>query len=297
MESVHPKAPAGALAGLQLPRASLPLLARLAVPAALIALIYHRTAATLWATWMTNDNYSHGPLVPIAALALAWTRRDKLAALAHHEDARGLVVVGLACVLQVLGIRSDVFALQGYSLLFMVVGLVWTSLGLAWLRVLAFPIAYLVFMLTFPPIVMNTLSFALKEVTVRLAMHVGEALGATVQRSGMTLYLTGGEMRMENPCSGLRSLLALLATGAVFADLQPGGWWRRSILFVSAVPIAMAGNALRITLLILVGHYVGVKEATGHFHDWSGYLIYIVALGGLLAVRALLTPRAEGARA
>jgi exosortase len=291
MRSATPTAPAGSFAGIALPRSIMPLAARLAVPVALLVFIYHRTAATLWSTWMTNDNYSHGPLVPLAALALAWMRRDRLAAVVQREDGRGLVVVGLACALQVLGIRSDVFAFQGYSLLLMIAGLVWTACGLAWLRVLAFPIGYLVFMLTFPPIVMNTLSFALKEVTVRLSMRVGEALGATVQRSGMTLYLTGGEMRMENPCSGLRSLLALLATGAVFADLQPGSWWRRAVLFVSAVPIAMAGNSLRITLLILVGHYVGVKEATGRFHDWSGYLIYVVALGGLLAVRALLTPR------
>ena len=75
--------------------------------------------------------------------------------------------------------------------------------------------------------------------------------------------LAGGELRIENPCSGLRSLLALLATGALFASLQPAGWWRRVLLVLLAVPIAMAGNALRITLLVLVAHYVGVKQARG----------------------------------
>jgi exosortase len=140
---------------------------------------------------------------------------------------------------------------------------------------------------------MNQISYALKEITVQLSTRAAEALGVTLQRSGMTLYLATGELRMENPCSGLRSLLALLATGAVFAWLQPGGWWRRLIILFSAVPIAMIGNAVRITLLIVVGHYVGVKEATGQFHELSGYLIYVIALIGLMGVRALLTPKPQ----
>src|SRR5207247_533682 len=110
--------------------------------------------------------------------------------------------------------------------------------------------------------VMNTLSYGLKEITMRLSTAASEALGAQFQRSGMTLYLAGGDLRMENPCSGLRSLLAMLATAAAFAWFQPGAGWRRLLLFLSGIPIAVAGNALRITALILVAHYAGVKQAT-----------------------------------
>jgi exosortase len=254
--------------------------------------IYFRVAPALWTVWTTNDNYSHGPLVPFVALALAWMRRHDLAAAAKRPDARGLAFVALACVMMMLGMRSDVFALQAYSMLPMLFGLALTFFGGEVARMLAFPILYLAFMLTFPPLLMNTLSYALKEITLRLSTGAAEALGVTLQRSGMTLYLQSGELRMENPCSGLRSLLALLATGAVFAYLQPGAWWRRLLVLLAAVPIAMAGNAVRITLLILVGHYGSVEQAGGSFHDWSGYLIYIVALAGLMMVRAALMPRA-----
>lgn len=266
---------------------------------ALLVAVYRHTAHDLWATWTTNDNYSHGPLVPLLSLVLAARRRDRLLSRPLEPDARGLVVVALACALQVLGIRADVFALQGWSMVVMLFGLSLTMLGAWHTRVLAFPIGYLAFMLTFPPLLMNQVSYALKEITVRLSTHVAEALGVTLQRSGMSIYLSSGELRIENPCSGLRSLLALLATGAVFAYLQPGGWLRRGLLLLAAVPIAMAGNAARITLLIVIGHYVGVKQATGAFHDWSGYLIYAVALAGLFAIRALLSSgtraRARGA--
>jgi exosortase len=263
----------------------------MALVAVLFAVIYHRTLLTLWTTWTTNDNYSHGPLVPLASLALVWLRRGRLAQAPIRPDTRGLVLTALACVVQLLGVRADVFALQGYSLLLMAFGLSLTFLGVPATRLLAFPLGYLVFMLTFPPVVVNTLSFKLKEITVGASTHAAEALGVVLRRSGMTLYLVTGELRIENPCSGLRSLIALVATGAIFAYFQEGGWWRRLIMLASAVPIAMAGNVIRITLLILVGHYVSVEQATGAFHDWSGYLIYAVALLGLFAVRGLLRRR------
>jgi exosortase len=146
-------------------------------------------------------------------------------------------------------------------------------------------------MLTFPPYLMNTVSYGLKEITMRLSTTTAEGLGAQFQRNGMTLYLASGELRIENPCSGLRSLLALLATAAAFAWFQPGAWWRKAALFLAGVPIAVLGNAVRITLLIVVGHYTSVAQVSGKLHDWSGYVIYAAALGVLLLMRRLLTPR------
>ncbi len=262
------------------------LLAALPV-AALVFWIYAGVGRELWTTWTTNDNYSHGPLVPAVAALLIVVRRRRLAAIPIRGSWLGLPLLALGCAVEVVGQRSDVFTLQGWSLI-----IVLTLLGRAWTRALAFPLGFLVFMLTFPPLIVNQLSFALKEVTVRFAQHAAETLGATLLRDGMTIYLAGGELRVENPCSGLRSLLALLATGALFAGLQHGGGWRRLVLFLAAVPVAMAANAIRITALILVGHYVGVPAAGGLVHDVSGYVLYAIALGALLGVRRLLTPRA-----
>jgi exosortase len=264
---------------------------QLGVVAALLAAVYHRTAATLWTTWTTNDNYSHGPLVPLASLVLVWLDRERLARLPVRPDTRGLWLVLAACILQILGMRADVFALEGWSMIAMIYGLVWTFLGGAFVRALAFPIGFLAFMLTFPPFVINTLSFGLKEITVRISTRIAEWLGVALQRNGMLIVLGSGEFRIENPCSGLRSLLTLLATGALFAYFQPGGILRRALLFLSAVPIAMVANAVRITWLLVVGHYQGVEKAH-RLHDASGILVYAFALAGLFAVRALLAPRA-----
>src|SRR5689334_10076010 len=221
------------------PRHALVTAVQAATLLALVAAIYHRTFGELWTIWTTNDNYSPAPLVPLAHLVLAWPRRRRLAAVELRPEPLGLALVALGCAMQVLGMRMDVFALEGWSIIALAYGLSLTFLGRAATRVLAFPIGYLAFMLTFPPLLMNQISYALKEITVRVSTRAAEALGVTLQRSGMTLYLASGELRMENPCSGLRSLLALLATGAVFAWLQPGGGWRRALILLSAVPIAM----------------------------------------------------------
>lgn len=258
---------------------------------ALAAVMYHRTAAGLWGTWVTNDNYSHGPLIPLVSAALVWLRWHKLRELSVQPDGRGLYLVGLGCLMQVLGVRADLFALQGWSLLPLLFGLSLTFFGRAITHMLAFPLGYLGFMLTFPPVVMNQLSYALKELAVRASVASAHALGVEVRRSGMSLFLPTGELRVENPCSGLRSLLALVATGTLFAYFQPGGGWRRAAVLLGAVPIALLGNIARLTLVLLASQKRGVDWATGQFHDTSGYVLYAVALMLMLGLRALLTPR------
>ncbi len=286
-------------APLQLPAAAAPrtglgragAAAGFALGALLLGLVYRRTAVALWTIWTTNDNYSHGPLVPLVSLGLIVLRRDALRALPRRGDARGLALVALACLLQVTGLRADVLALQGWSLIVMLFGLSLTLLGGPLTRALALPIGYLAFMLTFPPFVMNRLSYALKEVAVSVAAHAAAALGVTLQRSGMTLWVAGGALEIEDPCSGLRSLLAMLATGVLLAALLRGGIARRLLLVALSVPVAMAGNALRVTLLAVTAHYAGIRRAVGLFHDVSGYLTYALSLAGLLVVWALLQPR------
>ncbi len=261
---------------------------------ALLIAIYSRTAIALWGVWTTNDNYSHGPLVPLVSLALVWMRRHRIAAAPAAGDGRGVALVGLACALQLAGIRSDVLMLQGDSFVLMLFGLALAFLGTARTRVLALPIGYLVFMLTFPPLLVNQVSFGLKDIAVGLATRAAEMLGVELQRSGMSLFVASGELRVEHPCSGLRSLIALLGLGALLAAHLRGTWWRRGLLFLAAVPVAIAVNAMRITLLILVAHYAGIARVTRTLHDVSGVLLYVVALFAMFAVRAALEPGPPG---
>lgn len=263
----------------------------------LLGATYARMFTSLWTTWATNDNYSHGPLVPLASLALVWLRWGKLRALPVLPDGRGLWLVAFGCLMEVVGVRADLFAAQEWSLLVVLAGLALTFLGMPILRMLAFPIAYLGFMLTFPPVVMNTLNFALKGLAVNVSAFGARMLGATFEREGMQIFFPTGELRVEAPCSGLRSLVALLATGTLFAYFQSGGLWRRLAVMLSAVPIALAGNIVRLLLLLVAADRKGVAWATGRFHDMTGYAMFAVALLLLMGLRSLLTPREPRGRA
>jgi exosortase len=262
------------------------------VLAGLLGAAYARVAASLWETWSTNDNYSHGPLVPLVSLALVWLRWPRLRVLEVRPARGGLWLLAAGCLMLVLGVRMDIFALQGWSLLVVLFGLTLAFFGVPVLRMLAFPILYLAFMLTFPPVVMNTLSFALKSFATAGAAGAAQLLGVAMRRDGMQIYFASGELSIENPCSGLRSLLALLATGTLFAYFQRGGAWRRAAVMLAAIPIALAGNMARLLLLFIASDRKGVDWATGRFHDVTGYIMYAVALGLLVALRGALTPRA-----
>ena len=193
--------------------------------------------------------------------------------------------------MHVFGVRADLFTLQGWSFVVLLFGLSLSLLGMPLTRALAFPIGYLGFMLTFPPIVMNTMSYGLKEVAILASSAIAKAAGVGLHRQGMSIFIHGGELRVENPCSGLRSLLALLATGTLFAYFQQGGPWRRVAVLAAALPIAVLGNVARLALLFIAANARGVVWATGAFHDVTGYVMYAVALAALLGLRHLLTPR------
>jgi len=135
----------------------------------LLALVYHGTFTRLWSIWTTDENYSHGPLVPLVAGGLAWARRAAWSAVPVQPDSRGLALVALACALQILGLRGDVFTLEACSFLAMILGLAWTFLGLPRTRLLAPAIGFLVFMMPFPNVLVVHLSYALKEITVRIS--------------------------------------------------------------------------------------------------------------------------------
>ncbi|MFN8546826.1 MAG: exosortase [Candidatus Eisenbacteria bacterium] len=244
----------------------------------LLAIAFHRTAAALWRTWWNNDNYSHGVLIPPITLFLVWRLKDELRALPIAPSWLGLGLLGAGALLQVIGIRGDVTIFQGWALIAILAGLAWTWCGWRWLRLLAFPIAFLIFMVPTVPWFLNQVSFRLKVVAANGAVHLAQAMGVSVLQRGMDLYFSSGTLTVENACSGLNSLVALMALGALFAYFSQGAAWRRWALFLSAMPIAVIGNILRLTSLCVMAVFTSAHTASGHFHDVGGFVLFGIAL-------------------
>ncbi|MBM3150263.1 MAG: exosortase/archaeosortase family protein [Candidatus Eisenbacteria bacterium] len=261
---------------------------------ALAAAAYGRTFATLWGTWLSNPNYSHGHLIPPVTAFLLWLERRRFAESVGPGTAWGLPLIVAALAAHLLSIRAGVFMTQGYSFVLLLFGLALFFFGGRATRAVWFGIGYLVFMLPMPPFLMNVVSFNLKLLAARTGSAVAARLGIPLVRSGVTIHMPAGSLRIADPCSGLHSLIALVALGALFAYLTKGPLWKRLVLFASAVPLAVLANIVRISVLCAVANVWGVDAAVGFFHDFSGLLLFVIAFAGLAVVRALL--RFEGAR-
>jgi exosortase A len=259
-----------------------------AVVAVLVAVAYRQVFATLVRTWEANPDYSHGWIIPPIAVFLFWREWKRFVAAIGRGTAWGLLIIVAALAGYVLSIRAGVFMTQGYSFVLLLFGVSLFVFGGAATRKIWFPISYLVFMLPIPPFLLHVVSFQLKVFAARAGSAAAFKLGVPLVRSGMTIHLPAGSLRIANPCSGLRSLIALVALGALFAYLTRGRVWKRVVLFLSAVPLAVGANMLRIALLCVVASVFGIESALGFFHDFSGFLLFAVAFLGLLLVRRLL---------
>ncbi len=258
------------------------------VLALMIVAIYHRTLAALWRVWMHNPNYSHGVLIPAVSLVLLWLKRQTLRGLEVQPSGLGLPLVFLGILIHLAGLRGDIVILQGNSLIVVLLGLVLHFGGKRWLRQVAFPVCYLVFMNPFLPVFQNQVSFRLKQLAAGGAATVSGWLGILIQRDGMSLFLPTGAMRIENACSGMQSLISLMALGALFAYFARCGAARRVLLFLASIPIALVVNIIRISALCVVGNTSGIEVATGLFHDASGFVLFGVGFLLLVGTRRLL---------
>jgi exosortase len=252
-----------------------------------LAAAYSGTLQTLWRVWMHNPNYSHGFLIPPLTAWLIWRQRDAFSTHGNGNWA-GMALLFPAALLQVVGIRGEVAMIQGISLILAIGGIVLQLHGATALRRLAMPVAFLMFMIPALPWFMDVLSFRLKIQAARGAVGIAHALGVSVQRDGVNLLFPGGTLAVENACSGLRSLVALMALGALVAYLARGAVWRRGLLFLLALPIAVVANTARIATLCVYAGLVGPSTAAGAFHKIGGYALFAIAFLLLALARRIL---------
>jgi exosortase len=232
--------------------------------------------------WRTDPNYSHGFLVPVVSAYLVWERRDALARAVRRPSAWGYLVLVTGLAMLVAG-ELAAFGYPGrLSLPVVLAGLVLLLGGPALLRVLAFPLAYLLFMLPLPVPLFTAIAFPLQLLAASVASAVLDLAGVPVFREGNIIHLAYTRLEVVEACSGIRSLISLGALAVVFAYFTQRGWWRQAVVVLSAIPIALATNALRIAVTGVLAHRIGLAAAMGFYHTFSGWLIFVLALGVLV---------------
>ena len=240
--------------------------------------------------WYRDPDYSHGFLVPVLSAYLIWARRDKLGQVSRHPSLWGMVIVLTGLGLLVLGSLGAELFLARFSLLWVICGLVVYFCGAAMLRALAFPMAFLLFAIPIPAVVYNEIVFPLQFVASRFATWTLETLNLfPIMREGNVLILPGMSLEVVEACSGIRSLMSLLALAAAFGYVIERSTVARWILFLAMVPLAIISNGTRVMLTAVMANSMGPKAAEGFMHEFSGWVIFVVATVLFLGFYALMT--------
>ena len=275
------------------PSRYIPTTARLVLIAGLLVGTYWWTFQWMVARWEAPGSYySHGWLVPLVSGYILWTKRRELKSIRPQASAGGLVLFAGALLLHLVGLAWRIGFVSGLSLLLSLGALVWYVAGRRALRVVAFPLAFLVFMVPIPTVTIQNISFQMKMLAASMAMKVIEVLGVVAVQEGSFLTLVSGEqIVVDDVCSGLRYLISLLAFAAVYAYFSPLKARGRLLLLAGSVPLALGANVSRIVLMTLVAERWGVAASqTGPIHTGLGFAVFVVAFVLLVAAESALLP-------
>jgi len=256
----------------------------LLVTAVLVVMLYATNFAKLFSDWLIDENYSHGFFVPVAFAWMLWHRRQELANSQVSPRPWALVIVLLALLQLAAGTLGAENFVAHSSLLVLLCGITLFLFGTEMLRIVAFPIAWLLFMIPLPAIIFYSATFPLQLLASKLALGILDLLHVPTVCEGNVLYLANFTAGVAEACSGIRSLISMLAFAVLMGYLLNMSLRSRWLLAIAAVPIALGMNAARIAGTGLVGNYWGARWAEGFFHTFSGWLLFLGSLGLMLGV-------------
>jgi exosortase len=262
----------------------------LAALAAFVAPAYAHAVAV----WSLDEEFSYGFLVTPLALGVVWWRRQALLASIGRGSNLGLPIVVGAMVLTLVSRRMGINALGGIAISPLLLGAVVYLWGWRAARVLAFPIGFLIFGLGLYRGLLNSLGFALQNVTATGAAFAGQALGLHIVREGLVIQSQTFAFVVAEACSGMSSLLSLLALAALWTYATRGSLTGRAAVLLSVLPLVVLANTARVTLVLLVANWLGQDAALGFFHGASSLVLFGLALSGLLLISRLVGCKVSG---
>jgi exosortase len=272
LQSEPPTAPAAAVSTTR------PLWWQAAVIGGLLLWLYYPILARLVGQWWNDPNFSHGFFVPLFSAFVIWQERSRLATLTLKPSWWGLLFLGFGlCVLVVGQMGAELF-LSRLSLLIVLGSLIVLFLGWSFFRALLFPWAFLLLMIPIPAIVFNQITFPLQLLASKVASTTLPWMGVPVLREGNVIILPAMALEVAEACSGIRSLMSLATLAVIYGYLMERRVAVRLLLAVASVPIAVAANSLRIVGTGLLVQYWDPQKAEGFFHEFSGWLIFVVSL-------------------
>ena len=260
---------------------------RLILLALLLSALYFRCFFWLTTVWLNNPYYSHGFLVLFISAFTGWRNYVKYKSeFTETEEPYkpGIFIFAFGLILYITGFIKLFPFLAAFSFLFTASGLIIYLYGRAVMRHFSFPITFLIFAIPLPPEVMERVAFALQSLSAYYPALIIEMLGIPVTRIGAEINLENSSFIVGLPCSGMNSIISLLALATVFIYILKCPCYKKAILLSVTIPIAIFVNILRITALLLIANAYGADTASGFFHTFFSPLLFVVAFIFLILI-------------
>lgn len=262
------------------------------LPWVLVAALYSPVFYILYRERWDMIDYGHAPFILPIALFIAWLKRKHLADVAQNAKQNfflpGLALILAGAFLFTFGWKWDYLLIQTISLFPILTGMLSFLYGPAILRPLIFPILYL-FLLVPPPLgILDNITLPMRHFASVASGAILKMLHFPVSRSGLLLFLGDHEIFLGAPCSGFRSLITMFSLGLIYVYFNKGKFFKNLILILSIVPLALVGNIVRVITISLLTFYFGEKVGQGFLHEFSGILVFLIMLAGLMGIERLL---------
>ena len=240
------------------------------------------------------EDMSYGWYIPLFSLYVLWQERRKIVESLGKPSVIGLLFVLPSLFVGFLGIRGVQVRFEILGFIGLLFGLTWTFFGRRTVGSAIFPIGFLLFCMPLHSY-LDLVTIHLRLLAVSIAAGTLQGCGVEIVRQGTMLASPTGAFAIDiaEPCSGLRSLFAMMALTAGYAYFTQPTWFRRGLLFALSIPIAILGNVSRIFSIVIVAATCSADFATGFYHDYSGYIVFLVAILLMVATGGLITKGAE----
>jgi exosortase len=254
----------------------------------LFILLYFQVIVGLVNDWWVDSNYSHGFLVPLVSAYLIWKKRDKLKSLEKKRSYWGFLILLLGLGIYIVGTAGSEYFSARFSLVIVLFGLTFYLNGKEWAKELLFPVAFLAFMVPIPYVIYYSIAFPMQLFSTKLSYYILHSIGLPSIRQGNIIYLPNYSLEVVEACSGLRSLVSLLALGTFFAYVTFKSNLKRFILYISIFPIAIGANIFRIFITAVGAYVVSPKLAEDFLHKLSGLIVFLVSVFSLFILSRII---------
>ncbi|MCD4683218.1 MAG: exosortase/archaeosortase family protein [Bacteroidales bacterium] len=242
----------------------------------------------LWSFWSSSDEYSHGFFIIPVVLYICWQKKQVLEQIFIRHSWLGLIGFVFALLLYIGSKYAGIATIAATSMIFCLIGLILFLYGWEMMKELAFPLFFLFFMIPVPGQIYSSLTVPLQLIVSELSVSLASSFGLAILREGNIIHLPDQTLQVVQACSGIRSLMSLLTLSLLMGYFSLRKNIFRFALFVSAVPIAIIVNIVRVFIMIIASYYFQYDLAADSVHTIYGVVIFFLALAMIFVFQKVL---------